>query len=188
MAARQSVLPAEADQSERVAILVDHVVRDVGPLVELARSLVLCGLRPLAVLVRRSVSDSVADIVAFQSVGAETVDIWHSQGRVGVKALEDALGYCRPAALVYMMQSRCMALSFERQHDVPAVLVGFQRAYLADDLPRRPSLRVRDTHDAAAAAQLLVRFFAFRSGMTGGSPESIPMKNSLRFPAFVRSF
>lgn len=126
-------------------LLVDKLIADVQPLVQLAHAIVVHGRRLVVALMNWNFAP------LFDS----------SQGGfqlICVPSAKEALEACKPSLVLYTYAMRSVALWHEHHYGAPAVMVGFKRAYLAIDHPPRPSFRIRGSSDAALAADVLDEF------------------------------
>lgn len=130
------------DPSPTVVLLVDTFLADVQPLVQLAEAVLLKGRRLIVCLLNWSFAS------AFKHLE-------HGLVVLCAHSAQDALSACKASVVLYTWPMRCDVLKHERKHGVPAVMIGFRRAFITTDHPPRPSFKVRDSSDAAFAAELL---------------------------------
>ncbi|CAE8673939.1 unnamed protein product [Polarella glacialis] len=78
-------------------------------------------------------------------------------------AEEEALNRIQPSAVLYTMPAHVQMKRYEQHAAVPTVLVGFEKAEIDLDYPPRPSLKVRNSEDAALAAEVMDTFLAHYS-------------------------
>lgn len=127
-------------------LLVDSLVANTGPLLQLAHAIEVRGRQ----LVVAAMTWQHAE--AFKSSGAS--------GRLVlcVQSFSEALATYRPSLIVYTFATRTAAMWHEQHYGVPAIMLGFKRAYVSTDHPPRPSIKIRDPSDADVAADVLDEF------------------------------
>lgn len=129
-------------------LLVDKTVADVQPLVQLARAVLMGGNRLVVALLNWSFAPAFEHLRNGLCVLCST-------------DLKETLEVCKPSVVLHTYSLRDLAMWHEQQHGVPAVMVGFKHftpAFLAADYPPRPCFKVRNSSDAAFAAELLAEF------------------------------